>query len=388
MRIRYVRWAIVANLLAMLGLAPTLSVSQSAHLIVIPTSLNGQSANFLLDTGAERSCLDSDFAARLGLEPAAEERILQVDAERTAGTLNIAELEVQSLRLRNLPVLSVDLTSMSLAAGVRIDGILGSDLLRHVKVSIDFYPGSAKFETDAALPDGASVVRLSPEHNLYSVAAKVQGLPVNFLLDTGASTSVISWPAWFSITSDWKPRAVLDGFRSSGSSGASLLALIPSISFGRASVRNLPLRVQSETSTGILAKGNVAGLMGTDLLQHFIVTLDLGNDRLFLKENPHYKPDPDRFSTIGIQFTKNEKGIVRIVAVWTPSPASAAGLKVGDRILKIDQLDAGSMSLDEFSRRIHGPAGKTVVLFVVSQNTKSSVRVATQCLLCPNTGVK
>jgi C-terminal processing protease CtpA/Prc len=54
--------------------------------------------------------------------------------------------------------------------------------------------------------------------------------------------------------------------------------------------------------------------------------------------------------TIGIQFAKDADGNFRIMAVWSPSPAATAELKIGDLILAVNHLDAREMGLDDLSR--------------------------------------
>src|SRR5271168_1597677 len=53
------------------------SVSHAAGIIVVAATVEGQSATLLLDTGAERSCLDIRLVARLGLRSVRTESIRQ-----------------------------------------------------------------------------------------------------------------------------------------------------------------------------------------------------------------------------------------------------------------------------------------------------------------------
>lgn len=103
---------------------------------------------------------------------------------------------------------------------------------------------------------------------------------------------------------------------------------------------------------------------------------------MYLTNNPKSHADQYRFSTIGIQFAKDVEGDFTIMAVWTPSPAAKAGLKIGDRILAVNQLDSHQMSLDDLSREIHGRIGTEVQLVIDSDGQRRSVLVAMSCLLC------
>jgi C-terminal processing protease CtpA/Prc len=70
------------------------------------------------------------------------------------------------------------------------------------------------------------------------------------------------------------------------------------------------------------------------------------------------------------------------MAVWTPSPAAVAGLQIGDRILEVNGLGCRHMTLDEFSQRIHQPAGTKVDLLIDSHGIVHLADMKSQCLLC------
>jgi predicted aspartyl protease len=354
-----------------------------AGVVLVAATVEGQSATLLLDTGAERSCLDTRFAAQLRLGSASVERIRQPYATVTAGSIRIEDIEIDSFHLQHMELLSSDLSSTSLAAGVPIDGILGSDVLRHFAVRIDFSSGSTQFQMNTSVPARGVVVTLQSTNNLYFVPLNIQGTPVRLLLDTGTNGSSVSSHAWSAITMHWRPQTMLNGVRSSGGSESAKFVLIPNVDIGGATSRNVPLRVQSQTRDGLFADANFDGLLGTDVLRQFIVTLDLANNRMYLIRNPNSHVDRYLFSTIGIQFAKNVDGDFTIMAVWNPSPAAKAGLKVGDLILAVDQLDTRQMGLDDLSREIHGQPGTEVNLVIDSGGHKHSVAVAIGCLLCP-----
>lgn len=59
------------------------------------------------------------------------------------------------------------------------------------------------------------------------------------------------------------------------------------------------------------------------------------------------------------------KGLLTIIAPLKGNPAEKAGLKAGDKILKIDSTIATDLSLDEAVRLIRGPRATTVKLLIV-----------------------
>ena len=75
------------------------------------------------------------------------------------------------------------------------------------------------------------------------------------------------------------------------------------------------------------------------------------------------------FSGIGAQVGMRD-GYVAIVAPLKGSPAEQAGLKSGDKILKINGADATTLSLDEAVTDIRGPQGTQVTLSIYRPSTQ------------------
>ncbi len=366
------------------GLAKSVP-SGSPDVVLITAAVEGHKGTFMLDTGAERSCLDAAFAARLLSTSRSNENLREpVSADEANGVL-VTDFEIASFHLQNLPMLSIDLRAKFLRAGVTIDGILGTDVLRHFVVTIDLARGSSEFRRSGEVPHGARVVILQHTDGSYFVPVSFQGIQTRLLLDTGANLTSISSHAWSRITAQWHPQSTLDGIRSTGLPISAQLALVPRVSIGRSVSRDLRVRVQPQTAEGLFSDIHFDGILAADLLKNFLLTLDLARDKMYLTPNPNAQFDPYLYSTIGIQFAKDPDGPFTIMAVWNPSPAAMAGLKIGDLILGVNALDARQMSLDDLSRQVHGPEGTEVDLVVKSGGQRRIVPLAMRCLLCPVT---
>lgn len=200
-------------------------------MVLVKATVDGQQGTFLLDTGTERSCLDTGFAARLPPKSASRKNVREPYANEPADSIRISELGIGSFHLQNVDMLSINLSSIS-RAGVSIDGILGSDVLRRFTVKIDFLAGSAVFGMRPTIPVGAKVVKLESVNNLYFVPLSVQGTPTTLLLDTGTNASSVSSHTWSNITTHWQPQTMVDGIRSTGDSESTKFALIPVIEIG------------------------------------------------------------------------------------------------------------------------------------------------------------
>lgn len=81
------------------------------------------------------------------------------------------------------------------------------------------------------------------------------------------------------------------------------------------------------------------------------------------------------FEGIGAEIGVRDK-ILTIVAPLPDSPAQKAGLRSGDKILKIDDTETSQMSLEDAVQKIHGKKGTNVVLTIFREG-ESDVRPIT-----------
>lgn len=181
------------------GLAPDRASAQSrdpSGILLVNAKINGKPARLLLDTGSERSCLDDGFAAQLGLKPTATQSIQRPYSTETGNVLRVGDLSVDSSNIRDIEMITIDLTPASKALGLHIDGILGSDILRRYRITLNFSTGAVKVDLNSHPPTNGFVVKLHAIDSRYFVHVTIQGAPMELLLDTGTNLSSISQSGW------------------------------------------------------------------------------------------------------------------------------------------------------------------------------------------------
>ena len=366
------------------GTAFTSADAQSRNVdgsFLVDARVDGSLAVLVLDTGAEHSLLDREFAKRLGLHPIADGDVQKPYSSGKNQIVRVSDLEIQSIHSSDLNVMTDDLAASSGALGVRIDGVLGNDFLRRFTVTLDYSAGSVTFEHRSVSHPGVPI-NLDRVGNRYFVHLKFDGVLLSFLLDTGTNFSALSQSGWAKLNRDKTLLPLIDGVRSSGTSATSKLACIQRVTLGRNSYQNLPVRVQPPMSAGIFANPVVDGLLGSDFLMQFVVSLDLANNALYLNPDRNFTADRDRFSTIGIQFAKDPSGYFTIMAVWRPTPASEANIKEGDQILSVNGLNTIDMSQEDLSRQLHGKPGREIQLTIRSEGGPRTLNLRTRNLVC------
>jgi predicted aspartyl protease len=175
-----------------------LRAESNADLISIPFQLRrgflivvdgtvGSSAGlkFILDTGTTHSVLDTKVADKLSL-PRQSATVLNFDRQVPIGWSNVSELQIGSLRVRNLSMVVASLgQSSELAAD--IDGVIGLDVLRLFRsVRINFDDKLLTLRIDRTRNE-AELDRVQA----FVVHLNVQGRQLCLILDTGLHDIVL-----------------------------------------------------------------------------------------------------------------------------------------------------------------------------------------------------
>lgn len=108
--------------------------------VLVPVYLNGQGPfQFVLDTGATLTCVDARLADSLAL-PASRGKLGVGAGVGGSGRLRLVQLDsvrVGTARVVDAPGCVLDLRHIG-ALGLEVDGLLGLNVLRRFRVTLDF----------------------------------------------------------------------------------------------------------------------------------------------------------------------------------------------------------------------------------------------------------
>lgn len=195
------RCKIVLSLsLAMCGAVNVLAVNHSQTEFVLPVKLYGEhlvvvegglgdlgEQNLVVDTGSYPSAIDVDVARKLKLKVnRGEGRALGQNI--SAGATIVSQVEIGPLQARGLPVVVEDLSKLSTQLGVRVDALIGLDVLARSSFRIDY---TAKEMAFGAPVRFMLVAPLESRKAMGCVAMNVDGHVVHLLIDTGAAKTVL-----------------------------------------------------------------------------------------------------------------------------------------------------------------------------------------------------
>lgn len=144
---------------------------------------------FLVDTGADRTAISRDLAARLGLAKGEKAAIHTIAGVSTVSTATIPDLELtkKPFTVRDAPLLD--------SGNMGADGILGVDSLRSDRVLFDFATKTLSI-VPSAVPDfrdepGTIVVQAERKNGRLVVTdATANGHDLTVVIDTGAQLSI------------------------------------------------------------------------------------------------------------------------------------------------------------------------------------------------------
>ncbi|HVF40742.1 MAG TPA: retropepsin-like aspartic protease [Gemmatimonadaceae bacterium] len=170
----------------------TLSASGSP---MIPVVVNGQNRFFWLDTGSSMSIIASDVAAAVGVRPLISDtlEVATATGRVAAQPAAIARLELGGIIITSSTAMIVDSGLMEVRLGadgtdkVRIDGIIGFDVISRLNVAIDYVNRRVTLSEPQPIPE-----RNRAPRNLFWVGTPIvrmvsaNGVALHFNLDTGA----------------------------------------------------------------------------------------------------------------------------------------------------------------------------------------------------------
>lgn len=155
--------------------------------IVFRGSIGGQEdLNFLLDTGAVPSVVHQRLARKLNLHGASEE-ISVVNQSRSVERVLLPPMRIGSLEFPSVSAVAVDLTPIERRLGIRLDAIIGLDVLGGRNLTIDYRQHKLLIgvagETGEAVPLEVQMEAGAP---FVVVRMEINSQSVRLLLDTGS----------------------------------------------------------------------------------------------------------------------------------------------------------------------------------------------------------
>jgi len=251
---------------------------------LIPVHIGGKEYHFWLDTGSSMTMLASDVARSLGIVPLVADtlEIVTSTGRIVAQPALLPELRLGQLVVRNVPTMIVDEAMMRMRepkqmgtdAPLKIDGIIGFDIIRLLDLEVDYDA------TTIRLRDPANS---SPalERNMYWVGLPVVeltslgGIPLHFALDTGAQLTFVTE----TLLDKLQLKTARVENRRVGGLGGEISMRTPVLTDLRVTLRGLPILFRSAVVRAPVYQVLAAldGVLGGDIWGTGVVRIDVTN---------------------------------------------------------------------------------------------------------------
>ena len=257
---------------------------------VIPVTINGSARpfNFVLDTGSGISVISNQTAKRLNLKPIARgghAKGIGGDGKFEIVYGFIRDFRVGNARIRNVPVYIREFHQNV----HNVDGYIGIGLISKFLTTVDY--GERSFTLDrldssreqANAANSMSLPLRLTSSGFLSGEILVEGVsaPLNFIVDTGASVSVVSEAVARQQPFSTYPRT--DPMTVIGSAGITSNVeslMLPKISFGehsRESIAAIALNLEIINDASGFEQ---SGILGGNFFLDYRMTFDFKNSRL------------------------------------------------------------------------------------------------------------
>ena len=257
---------------------------------LVPVRIAGKEYHFWLDTGSSLTMLASDVARDLNIQPLVKDtlEIVTSTGRVKAQPILIPQLQIGPLVVENAPSMIVDEAmmqmrepeSMLLAKEVKIDGIIGFDIIRELDIEFDYGESTIRLRDPA-------ISRPDDERNMFWVGLPVirmsseDGIPLHFGLDTGAQVTFVTETLLDKL--QLTPARVES--RRVGGLGGEISMRAPVMPDVRLLVRDFPIifRGAAVRAPVYQVLASLDGVLGGDIWNSGIVRIDMTNGVFAIK---------------------------------------------------------------------------------------------------------
>ena len=347
---------------------------RTRHLWVKASVNGGPAEEFLLDTGASITVLDSAWAARKGIRPEGKMQAAGAGATGTASFASVDSIRVDGLEGGGVVFSGQKVAVMSLNSFLEpffwtpCAGVLGYDFISRFVMEVD-YDGERLTLSD---PKGyryegkGAAIPLTLAGNIPVVDAKLDDrFEGKFRLDIG-SGSTVDLHGPFARLNDigglmkGGTDVIGGGF---GGTFKSRIGRLKRMAIG-AYAWDQPIVSISGATSGGFASEDYAGNIGNQVLERFRATFDYEGRTIHLEPGARFG-ERDRFSRAGVLIAKMPDGY-RAMQVLDGSAAAKAGVQEGDLVTAVDGRPIASWTQDELAHRFEdGAVGEKHVIEVV-----------------------
>ncbi|WP_370087939.1 PDZ domain-containing protein [Ekhidna sp.] len=355
------------------------------HIIIKVSVDDSEPLDFIFDTGSGYTVLDEDVAKRLNLSG---KSIEMNEASSNWQLIKHNTIAINHFLMeKNIKVYSTDFDHLEISLGMDIDGIVGYDLLRHHSIYVNFDTKTINIYDLGKAPKKGDAIPFTLDTSIPVIKGDIvlnnnEPHYGTFYFITGAGTTLdFNSPyakQWDVINKTGKHFS----YYVKGLSAKETLHYeghVISLKFGNQLIEDLPIGISTATE-GIQASKSVSGIIGSQIIRMYNFTIDYGSKMLYLEKDHTYDANfKVNCSGIDVQLAADKKRVL-IHQVFEDSPASEAGIKLNDELVKINGKSMAEVNLAEVKKMLK-MEGETVDLVINQGGKEKSMSLKLRSLI-------
>jgi hypothetical protein len=353
----------------------TIPIEYSARHVFVTVTINkSRPLSFVLDTGANVAIVRTDVAKELGLELEGTVRVGGAGIGTQAGSrVKNAKWSLVGLDGFSQPVtLALPLPELAAAMGRPIDGIIGGEFIKQFVVELDYQAERIRLHRPGAFTYTGSGEALPIEfvnvvHPVVTatVSAGGRALERRFMFDIGSGGALVLHSPF--VAEQHLPEPGATTIRVIGSAGAGgriagQLGRVESLKIGSFTIAS-PITIFSQDRAGAFANADLAGNIGGQIAMRFKLFLDYGRRRIIFEPSSAFGQPFDRaFSGVALRGSGPGYRTLTVLDVLENSPATDAGIAVGDVLESVDGVPVDRLTLPAINDMFEKPVAYALTL--------------------------
>jgi len=347
----------------------TVPIRIEAHKILVDVKLDGRGPfPFVLDTGGH-FILTATTARRLGLNVLGQNRA----QANGSGFVRVRELRIGDAVVRAAVAHMIPYPFVRVERGPLPPkaGWLGLELFERFSAIIDPDRRTLTLTPLRERPGGYRGVRvpLALDEDAPLVPCRIDDKRGECMIDTGNAGSTI-------VEGHWAHAVGLDPRFARGlDAGSGVRIARGEIDLGAVRLPHEIVAAYPQARSGSESTTVEAAILSETLHERYVTSIDYRRGAMWLAPARHRAVPP--FNRSGLQLRRRPDGTFDITFVYASSPAIAAGLRAGDRIVAIDGRPAPTITPDELVAINSAPVGTSRTYRVMSppSNVARTVRL-------------
>lgn len=312
--------------------------------IFIDIIQNDKTYNFLFDSGAEATLIDKSIIDEFEFKPFSTSTVSgPVITNEDVKTIVLSSIYVSDVEFVDIGAVAVDLKFAKTKFCSKLDGFIGSTLLKKSKWQIDYDKKVIRLSDDIS-----NLLSNKPEYTLNTnlpsrgwgtetIEMNIDGYTSQFDFDTGnGREKIVSNPNKFKkLIKENKGSIVEYSFKKSDTD---YKFLAKSVTIGGIDFANQTITLQNEVGNN--------QLLGNRFFENFIVTIDWEKHQIFLETLKDIQSD--KLFGFELDFKPNFESNKIEIATGLKAYTKENNIEEGAIVFKVNEIDVSNFSHQEF----------------------------------------